>query len=69
MPAYARLAFKDPSTDKWVANLATGGTKVRYQAADGSVQWARMTIRNTMVRNPEYNGGANGQPEWTSLTG
>ncbi|AQT28578.1 hypothetical protein YOLOSWAG_96 [Erwinia phage vB_EamM_Yoloswag] len=68
MPAYARLAFKDPSTDKWVANLATGGTKIRYTAADGSVQWARMTINNTKVRNPEYTA-TNGQPEWTSLTG
>ncbi|QZE60017.1 hypothetical protein pEaSNUABM35_00100 [Erwinia phage pEa_SNUABM_35] len=67
MPAYARLAFKDPSRDRWVANLAYGGTKVRWQDTDGTVRWIRMTVNNTKVKNPE--AGQSGQPDWTTLTG
>ncbi|ARW58745.1 hypothetical protein HOS33_gp105 [Erwinia phage vB_EamM_Y3] len=67
MPAYARLAFKDPSTDRWVANLAYGGTKIRWDDGAGNVRWIRMTINNTKVKNPE--AGQAGQPDWTTLTG
>ncbi|WOL24674.1 hypothetical protein fHeYen902_328c [Yersinia phage fHe-Yen9-02] len=67
MPAFGRLAIKDPSTGKWISNLAVGGTKVRAKSSTGGLIWVRMTINNTKVKNPD--AGKEGQPEWITITG
>ena len=54
MPAFGRLAIKDPVTGRWLSNLNRGGTRVRYRRIDGRMVWVRMTINNTKVRNPNY---------------
>ena len=39
MPAFGRLAIKDPVTGRWLSNLNRGGTRVRYRRIDGRMVW------------------------------
>lgn len=54
MPAFAVLAFREPSTGAFYDNLREGGVKVRFEAEDGSRHWVTLSSTNTRVMNPEH---------------
>jgi hypothetical protein len=74
MATHGILAFKNPRTGDWLANLGLGGVRVRYKRDDGSFVWVKMSLENTKIANPEHDPNKHAvddpkYPRWISLIG
>ena len=74
MATHGILAFRNPRTGDWLANLGLGGVRVRYRREDGSYAWIKMNLENTKIANPEHDPKKHAAhdpkyPRWISLIG